>query len=1041
MYKQLKLVFQSVCQFTTKETEQLRQRNAELEKLLQHSTTQLQEARAALERQGIRAALLNQIVHAMRETLVLDEILQIAANHLHRALNVSRCLIFRPDADNKLGIRYVSESTSEGNSLIGIHCDFYRFYHAQLAQGEPLVLPRIKASEPPEILQAIEKCQIRALMIVPLIYQQHFIGGISLNESRGERDWTSEEVEFVKSIADHCAIAIHQAELYQQAQRQLQERQKAEVALRESNELFQQLTENIQQGFFVRDPQQDKLLYVSPVLKKIWGCSSIAVCNNKRAFLDRVHPEDREQVIAAVDSLKSGQPDYCEYRIIKPDGEILWVGTGSFPLKNEEGKVYRVTGIVEDITARKTAEHSLHQQAERERIVRIVTQRIRQSLNLDEILTTTVAEVRHFLQTDRVIVFQIEPDGSGLVVEESVGDGWQSVQGQLIFDSCFPSFIEQYRQGRVRAIANIDDGSILFCHADFLRHFDVRANLVVPIIHNDHLWGLLIAHHCAHTRQWSIEETELLKQVADQVAIAIQQAQLYQQVQHELTDRIQAETFLRESEARFRLMADSAPVLIWLADAQGECTFFNQTWLKFTGRSLARELQGNWTESILPADLDRYLDLRTTAIQARKSFLLEYRLRRKNGEYRWILDKGVPRFTADGELLGYIGSCIDITQRKQVEAKLQKLNEELEIKVQERTQELQKTVERLAEEIVKNSHTEKQLAIALEAALMGTWDWNIQTNEINWSHRTESIFGLAPGSFPGTQEAFINYVHPEDRPALGQSIQQALLHKTPHNAETRIIWSDGTIHWVACMGNVVCDQAGQPLRMTGVVIDINERKLAEQELRTSLKEKEVLLKEIHHRVKNNLQIISSLLKLQSGYIKDEEVTALFTESYNRVRSMALIHEKLYHSHDLARVDAADYIGNLTDNLFKSYNVSLNFIDLKITIDSLKLDIDTAIPCGLIINELVSNSLKYGFPNQQKGQICITFLQHDNGTLYLKVSDDGVGLPPNFDLEEIQSLGLQLVVNLTEQLGGKLEIDSTNGTSFAITFVTNIPVLS
>ena len=907
MYKRLKLAFQSVCQFRIKEIELLHQRHAELEQQLHHSTIQLQEVKAAVGQQGKQAALLNQIVHAMRETLVIDDILQIAANHLHRALNVSRCLIFRPDANNQLGIRYVSESTFEGRSLIGLQCDFYRHYHSQLTNGQPLILPRIEASEPPEILKAVENCNIRSLMIVPLVYQQHFIGGISLNECRGERDWKAEEVEFVKSIADHCAIAIHQAELYQQAQTELQERKKAQASLLES--------------------------------------------------------------------------------------------------------------------------------VERERLIRIITQRIRQSLNLDEIFTTTVAEVRHFLQTDRVFVFQIKPDGSGLVVEESVGAGWPSVQGQLIFDSCFPNYIEQYRQGRVRAITDIDDGSIKSCHADFLRHFDVRANLIVPIIQNDHLWGLLIAHHCADSRQWSIAETELLKQVGNQVAIAIQQAQLYQQVQHELADRIQAETFLRESEARFRLMADSAPVMIWLADAEGECTFFNQTWLKFTGRSLTQELQGSWTESILPADLEQYLDLRINAIKARKNFSLEYRLRRRDGEYRWILEKGVPRFTPNGELLGYIGSCIDITQRKQVEARLQKLNEELEIKVQERTQELQQTVERLAEEIVKHCYTETQLTIALEAAFMGTWDWNLQTNQVKWSPRTESIFGLAPGSFPGTQEAFINCIHPEDRPAIGQSIQQTLLNKTPHNSETRIIWPDGTIRWIACIGNLICSSAGQPIRMTGVVIDINERKVAEKALRTSLKEKEVLLKEIHHRVKNNLQIISSLLKLQSSYIKDEEVIALFAESYNRVRSMALLHEKLYHSLDLARVNADDYICNLTKNLFSSYNISFNFIDLKITIDNLKVDIDTAIPCGLIINELVTNSLKYAFPGIGKGQICITFLQQDNNTLYLKVSDDGVGLPPDFDIEQIQSLGLQLVVNLTEQLGGKLEIDSTNGTSFAITFVT------
>ncbi|MFB2919588.1 PAS domain S-box protein [Aerosakkonema funiforme] len=1297
MYKRLKRTRKSVYNFKIKETELLRQRNAELEQQVQHSAAQLQESLAAGLRQAKQAALLNQIIQAMRGTLVLDELLQIAVNELHSALNVSRCLIFRTDVDNDLGIRYVSESTSAGNSLIGCGCDFYHYYRSHLANGEPLVLPRIKASEPPEILSSVEHCNICALIIAPLIYQQRFMGAISLKECRGEREWTPEEIEFVKAIADHCAIAIHQAELYQQAQTELQERQKAEAALRESNELFQQLAENIQQGFFVKDAIQNKILYVSHALQDIWGFSAEIIYNNPHAFLDAVHPEDRECVTAAFESHICGLPYCCEYRIIRQNGEIGWLEIQTFPLKNSAGEVYRITGIVEDITARKTAETNLRQQAERERLIRLVTERIRQSLNLDDILTTAVAEVRHFLQTDRVIIFQLEEDASGLVVQESVDPNWQPILGHNIFDSCFHLYIDQYRQGRVRAIADIDDGSIQWCHAHFLRQFDVRANLVVPILQNNYLWGLLIAHHCAHPRQWSPAEIELLKQVADQVAIAIQQAQLYQQVQEKLTARIQAEIALRESEKLFRLMADSAPVLIWLADAQGECTFFNQTWQKFTGRSLERELQGNWTENILPEDLDRYLNIRTAAIQARKSFSLQYRLRRADGEYRWILDKGVPRLTPEGELLGYIGSCVDITQQKQAETRLQKLNEELEIKVQYRTHELQQIVEKLADEILHHCRTEIELqdsqaklqaildnspaviyvndlqnryilvnrqyeklfnhnnekiigktiydywpleiaerfvatnqqiikektaqkfeevvpqtdglhtyisikfplkysndvtyavcgismditerkraeealkqsearfqkmaanvpgmlcqyllspngfqafpyisprcreiwetepevmqadaqksleiihiddrlslfhsikvsaqnlqpwhwegriitpsgrlkwiqgigrpekqpngdilwdslfidisdrkqaeaalrnselrlGIALEAALMGTWDWNIQTNQVMWSERTEAIFGLAPGSFPGTQEAFINCIHPEDRPALAETIQLAIRDRKPLNSETRIIRPDDTLRWIACIGNIIRDRADLPERMTGVVMDITERKLAEQQLRTSLKEKEILLKEIHHRVKNNLQIISSLLKLQSTYIKDESVLALFTESFYRVRSMALIHEKLYQAEDLARVDAADYISNLVENLFRSYKVSLNSIDLKIEIDSIKLDVDTAIPCGLIINELVSNSLKYGFSGRNKGQLCMTFLHRDNNTLYLRVSDDGVGLPPDFDIEQIQSLGLQLVINLTEQLGGELEIDSHNGASFAITFV-------
>lgn len=225
--------------------------------------------------------------------------------------------------------------------------------------------------------------------------------------------------------------------------------------------------------------------------------------------------------------------------------------------------------------------------------------------------------------------------------------------------------------------------------------------------------------------------------------------------------------------------------------------------------------------------------------------------------------------------------------------------------------------------------------------------------------------------------------------------------------------------------------------------DISERKKAEDRIKISLREKEVLLKEIHHRVKNNLQIISSLLKLQASTIEDENYLSLFRDSYNRVHSMALLHEKLYQTEDLANINAADYIRGLTDNLSRSYYSNLQNVQVKLLIDPILLDIDTAVPCGLIVNELMSNSLKYAFPAGQRveaGEITIEFRKIEE-KLILKIQDNGVGLPPDFVIEEAESLGLQLVTNLTEQLDGDLEINREQGTCFKITFTaTNRAVL-
>ena len=216
-----------------------------------------------------------------------------------------------------------------------------------------------------------------------------------------------------------------------------------------------------------------------------------------------------------------------------------------------------------------------------------------------------------------------------------------------------------------------------------------------------------------------------------------------------------------------------------------------------------------------------------------------------------------------------------------------------------------------------------------------------------------------------------------------------------------------------------------------------ERKMAEEQVEASLAEKEIMLKEIHHRVKNNLQIISSLLSLQSGTIKDKEANALFTESQTRVRSMALIHEQLYRSEDLARVDFAEYIQELTRYLSSSYSSGSNGTRFQITCDEVFLDVTTAIPCGLIVNELASNALKHAFPNGRGGVIGVE-MAVENGAggparYRLTVWDDGVGFPEGLDFRNTQSLGLQLVNSLTQQLGGTVELNREGRTAFEIVF--------
>jgi two-component sensor histidine kinase len=210
------------------------------------------------------------------------------------------------------------------------------------------------------------------------------------------------------------------------------------------------------------------------------------------------------------------------------------------------------------------------------------------------------------------------------------------------------------------------------------------------------------------------------------------------------------------------------------------------------------------------------------------------------------------------------------------------------------------------------------------------------------------------------------------------------------------------------------------------------RKRAEEKIKTSLKEKDVLLKEIHHRVKNNMQIISSLLRLQSREVEDEKTRRIFEISQNRIRSIALIHETLYQSGDLSRIDFSSYIRRLTTHLLSIYRPKGTSLRLNLDVQEVFLDINRAIPCGLIINELVSNAMKHAFTLDKGGEICVRLVEM-GGVFNLVVKDNGAGFPKGMDFKKTDSLGLQIVSDLVQQLGGDIRLEQEEGTAFVITF--------
>jgi PAS domain S-box-containing protein len=345
---------------------------------------------------------------------------------------------------------------------------------------------------------------------------------------------------------------------------------------------------------------------------------------------------------------------------------------------------------------------------------------------------------------------------------------------------------------------------------------------------------------------------------------------------------------LLESESRFRTMADHAPVLLWMAGTDGLCNFFNQRWLEFTGKRLEQEVGSGWAGGVHPEDFQHCMSTYLESFVARRSFSMEYRLRRHDGTYRWVYDQGAPRFEQDGNFAGYIGSCTDVTEQRLARDALGELTLELEDRVRERT------------------------AIAAE--------------------------------------------------------------------------------------------------------------------------REVLLREVHHRVKNDLQLISSLLSMQSRRLSDPDSVLALAECQSRVQTIALIHEYMYQSENIARLPLSRNIRGLAANLLRVVGPPDRAIHLEVDVEEdLELPVDRAIPCGLILNELMTNALKHAFPDGRAGTLRITLRRELPERVLLGVGDDGVGLREGRHGTLHGSLGWRLVQAFAEQLGAEIRVHSDAGTRVEVVF--------
>jgi two-component sensor histidine kinase len=323
------------------------------------------------------------------------------------------------------------------------------------------------------------------------------------------------------------------------------------------------------------------------------------------------------------------------------------------------------------------------------------------------------------------------------------------------------------------------------------------------------------------------------------------------------------------------------------------------------------------------------------------------------------------------------------------------------------------------------------LSDSLHPGRLASFEMEYPYGAVSWSKETAEIIGIDLYNSPVNIYEFLHFVHPSDKNKLISKIEDSISKKEKFQIVFRFM-KDENFKYLQMNGSITQHMKTGKIYLFGTIMDVTESKKAEEKVRNILIENEELLKEIQHRVKNNFQVMLSLLSLQSRRIKDKEFHDVFKVTQNRIKTLALVYEKLYYSKELSKINFGEYVNNLIKNLVYVYAINPLKITIKINAENVPMDLNKAVPCGLIINELVSNSMRYAFSETGKGEISVCLREKENN-IELIVADNGTGIPDSIDYKSTETLGLQLVMTLVAQIDGLINYDGSSGSKFIITF--------
>ncbi len=475
----------------------------------------------------------------------------------------------------------------------------------------------------------------------------------------------------------------------------------------------------------------------------------------------------------------------------------------------------------------------------------------------------------------------------------------------------------------------------------------------------------------------------------------------------DITDKKQAERKLNEQAAKIKTIFDATNHMIWSVDLAYNITSFNEGYKKW---------------------MQERFGIKSSVGQSS----LDIAEKQKKGHSADLLK--LYKLVESGEKVLREILYVDRNQKEHIEeVSLNPIYDEEDKLVEIACMSQTVTYKRTAERKLKDQAAKINAIFESTALVIWTLDPSMRVVSLNkvFSNEYFKLTGKELGIGVNLMEALKERLSEKGSLDLKNHITEAL-NGQPQQFEGAIYTKDGNKRWMEVFLNPINEETGSVKEVSCICFEITEKKEIEEQMRSSIQEKEILLQEVHHRVKNNLQVISSILNLQSSYVRDKNSLNILRESQNRIKSMSFIHESLYQTKDFSRIEFSDYILSLTNNLIHSYSLETSKIKLITDFKKVFLSLDQAIPCGLIANELVSNALKYAFPFGNEGIIEIRIAE-EGKNISLMIGDNGVGLPEEFKPEDTESLGLQLVYTLVDQLDASIQVQSEGGTKYLITF--------